>query len=257
LASLNLTEINLQVAQAEEALHKAQRDYDRVQKLLKDSVATLEQAQNASTGLNIARQTLEIAKYNQAYASIVATTDGVVVRKLVNEGEIVGAGMPLFFVNATGNADWVLKVGVSDKDWAATDIGNAAKVFLDAYPDITFEGRVKTLSQGADPTTGSYQVEIAIQPQNQRLATGLFGKAIIYTQRQRNYQVIPVASLVEGNGKNAFVFVPKGENTQKLPVQIQDIRQDKVLINSGLEGVTQIICEGAGFLSENSKIVVR
>jgi multidrug efflux system membrane fusion protein len=257
LASLNLTEINLQVAQAEEGLQKAQRDYDRVQKLFKDSVATLEQSQNVATALNIARQNVEIAKYNQNYATIVASTDGVVLRKLMNEGEIVGVGSPLLFVNAVGNADWVLKIGVSDRDWAVATIGNVAEIYLDAYPNTVFEGKIKMLSQGADAMTGSYQLEIAINPQDKKLATGMFGKAIIQTEKARSYHIIPVASIVEGNGKNAFVFVPDGEKVKKLPIQIQEIQGNEVLVNSGLDNIQQVIYQGAGFLSANSKIVVK
>ena len=47
LATLDLTEINTQVSQAQLGLEKAKRDFQRVQNLYRDSVATLEQLQNA------------------------------------------------------------------------------------------------------------------------------------------------------------------------------------------------------------------
>ncbi|MBY0425973.1 MAG: biotin/lipoyl-binding protein, partial [Cytophagales bacterium] len=49
LATLKLNEIKAQVAQAEEALQKADRDLKRVTNLYKDSVASLEQLQNVTT----------------------------------------------------------------------------------------------------------------------------------------------------------------------------------------------------------------
>jgi RND family efflux transporter MFP subunit len=257
LAKLNPTEINLQVAQAEEGFAKAQRDYKRVQSLYKDSVATEEQSQNVGTALNVAKQSLEIAKYNQSYATIVSNVDGVVVKKLMNEGEIVGAGTPILFINATTEADWVLKIGVSDKDWTRVQEGDQAEVSLDAYPDMTFTGTVKTLSQGADPTTGSYQIEIKVQTQGKRLATGMFGKAHIHTAIASQYQVVPVESIIEGAGKNAFVYIPKGNKVQKISVQVAQIEQDKALISKGLEQVSQVISTGAGFLAENSTIVLK
>src|SRR5262245_23208964 len=56
LTTLNLTEINAQVQQAQLAYEKAKRDYQRTMNLHNDSVATLEQLQNAKTGLDLAAQ---------------------------------------------------------------------------------------------------------------------------------------------------------------------------------------------------------
>ena len=61
LDTLKSTEIAAQVQQVNLALEKAQRDYQRASKLYKDSVATLEQLQNAKTGVDIARQNLQQA----------------------------------------------------------------------------------------------------------------------------------------------------------------------------------------------------
>jgi multidrug efflux pump subunit AcrA (membrane-fusion protein) len=55
LATLDLTEINAQVQQASQGVDKVQRDVNRVKNLYNDTVATLEQVQNASadsTGLS-------------------------------------------------------------------------------------------------------------------------------------------------------------------------------------------------------------
>ncbi len=257
LATLNLTEINLQVAQAEEAYSKALRDQGRAQNLYQDSVATQEQAQNAGTALNVARQSLEIAIYNREYATIVSSVNGVVIKKMMNEGEIVAPGTPLFFINAATEADWVLKIGVSDKDWTRVQEGDPAEVSFDAYPDTAFQGTVKVLSQGADPVTGSYQIEIRINPNGKRLATGMFAKARIKTSIAGNYQLVPVESLVDGDGKKAFVYIPQGENVRKIPVQVAEIRGPDALVSQGLENINQVIGQGAGFLAENSTIVIQ
>lgn len=63
LATLNLTEINAQVQQASESVQKYDRDLKRVTSLYRDSVATLEQVQNLTTALSVAKQSLEIASY--------------------------------------------------------------------------------------------------------------------------------------------------------------------------------------------------
>ena len=70
LATLNMTEISAQVESYQIAFEKANRDYERVMKLYKDSVYTLEQLQNAKSGLDLARQQLNASQFNKNYSEI-------------------------------------------------------------------------------------------------------------------------------------------------------------------------------------------
>jgi len=70
LATLKTAEINSQVEQAKLGFVKAKRDYDRATNLYKDSVATLEQLQNAKTALDIAGQAVDQVSFNSKFASI-------------------------------------------------------------------------------------------------------------------------------------------------------------------------------------------
>ena len=102
LASLNSTEIDAQTKQAELGLAKAKRDYERASNLYKDSVITLEQFQNSKTGLEIAQQSLQQVLFNSKHASIYAPSDGFILKKLLNAGEITGGGSPVMVMSALG-----------------------------------------------------------------------------------------------------------------------------------------------------------
>ena len=67
LATLDLREINALVSQARHGYEKAQRDFRRVQNLYRDSVVTLEQLQNAETGLAVAKEQLEAANLTEVF----------------------------------------------------------------------------------------------------------------------------------------------------------------------------------------------
>ncbi len=99
LATLDLREIDTHVSQARHGYEKAQRDNVRVQNLYKDSVATLEQLENAATGLAIAKEQLEAATFNRSFSSIHATANGYVLRKFVNPGQVVDVGDPIVLTN--------------------------------------------------------------------------------------------------------------------------------------------------------------
>lgn len=256
LATLNLTEIKAQVAQAQEAFQKAERDLKRAQNLYKDSVATLEQVQNATTGYNVARQNLEIARFNLGYSEIRASTNGKIVRKLMNENELTAPGTPVFFMNATGAADWKLKVAVADKDWARLKTGNTATARLDAFPDDIFPATVSLLAQGADPASGLYDVELKLKPSTKNLAAGLFATAKITPSSGTPLIALPMDALIEGNGASAFVFVPDNGKAHKIQVKVATIKGAKVLIKEGLTNSQPVITGGSAYLSEGSPIEI-
>ncbi|MCK6691702.1 MAG: efflux RND transporter periplasmic adaptor subunit [Thermoanaerobaculia bacterium] len=256
LAVLDKTEIDAQVSQANQALLKAERDLSRVEGLYRDSSATLELLQNATTGRDVAKETARIAQFNQQYAEIRANRGGKIIKKLMNEGEITGPGTPVFVLFETGNDDWVVKVNVSDRDWARLNNGMSAQVTMDAYPNTVFSGKVTDLAPAADPASGLYPVEIRVAPQGKRFAPGLFAQVDITPKQARNYAVVPVEAIIEGDGREAFVFIlqPDGESVRKTPVQVAFLDNNLAVLSNPLDGATEVITSGAPYLTEKKKV---
>ena len=257
LATLDLTEISSQVAQAQFGVEKAERDLQRAKNLYADTVATLETVQNATTGADIARKTLQIAQFNQRFSEIRATRGGRVIKKMMNEGELAGAGMPILIINEAmaSSKDWVVRMGVSDKDWATLRQGNLAKINFDAFPNEFFDGKVTKLADMADPMSGTYEVEITINTKGKRLASGLFAHVSVQPSNSSVMTVIPIEALVEGNGTEGFVFsiAPDGTSVLKTPVKILEIGNNEIGI-SGLGAVSEVITEGSSYLTEKTKV---
>lgn len=259
LATLNLTEIDAQVSQAQFGVDKADRDLNRVKALYADTASTLEQLQNATTGQNLAKQNLTIAQFNRSYAQIRSTVDGTVTRKLMNEGEYATAGTGVFTISSNRRSDWVVRVGVADKDWARLKPGDRAAVVLDAYPNQPFSGSVSKLAQAADPLNKLYEIEIQINPGATRFAPGLFAKVTLQPGQSRSYAVVPVEAIVEGNGKEGFVYVLADDRKRvlKKPVQIGFLDGDKVLLTRGLDGIAQVVTAGSAYLTEESTVLIK
>jgi RND family efflux transporter MFP subunit len=258
LATLKITEIDAQLQQANLGYEKAKRDYTRAGNLYKDSVATLEQLQNTKTGLDIAQKTIDAVVFNKKYAFIYAGADGFVTKKIANEGEIVNGGMPVLAINETsGASDWVLKLGVTDKEWAAIETGMQTSVVLDAFPDKIITATVFRKSQAADQSSGSFQVEVKLLLSGIKPAIGMFGKATINLGNTALLPTIPYDALLEADGNNAFVFVPVENNkVKRVPVVLESFNNKEVVIKSGLENVTAIVASNSAFLNEKSIISI-
>jgi membrane fusion protein, multidrug efflux system len=258
LATLDLTEIDAQLSQSKNSLEKAKRDFGRAQRLYADSAATLEQVQNAETAFNVADESFRITSFNRRYATIQATSSGKVIKKFLNEGELVSAGTPVLMVNSSGKNDWIVKIGLPDVDWVRVKKGDKVKVTTDAYSGIAFDASITVINEGADPINGLYQVEVKINPQSKRLASGLFARVEIIPAESQTFKSIPIEALIEGEGKHAFVFVVNQDqkSVSKVLVRIAYLEQKQAVIIEGLENVSEVINEGSAFLTEFSVVTV-
>ena len=258
LAILKLTEIDAQVQQATLGVEKARRDNQRTANLYKDSVATLEQLQNSKTALDLALQQLEAAKFNRSYSEIRAAKSGYVLRRMASDGQLVGPGAPVFQVNGAAATGWLLRVGVSDRQWAAIKAGNTALVTTDAAPGKQLQGTVLRKSQGVDPVTGLFSVDIKVaNTASTPLAGGMYGKATINTGEAHTGTVwqIPYDALLDADGSMGYVFVTNDDATvSRIKVTIQGMEKDSVLISDGLQDVKSVIISGSAYLNGKSAI---
>lgn len=258
LATLDLTEIDAQVQQAQQNVEKAQRDENRLKNLYRDTVATLEQLQNIHTQLSVATESLHIATFNRQYAQIRAATSGTILQKLMNEGEYAAAGTAVLLFNGTAASDWVVRFGVSDKDWAVLRKGDKATVSIDAYPDQPFSGTITKLAEGADAANGTYPVEVTVSPAGHKLAPGLFCTLRLQPPSHTVYSFIPASALSEGEGSTGFVYTLNADNktVKKIPIHIAFLQGGQIAVNGGLDHVQQVITEGVGYLTDGAAVRV-
>ena len=133
LAQLDLSEIDAAVVRARSAAEKAERDLTRAKRLYADSVATLEQAQNAQTGRDVAHAELETTLFNRRYAVIVAPASGLILRRSAEPGELVQAGKAILTLGSHARGV-VVRAGLADREVVRVRRGDRAVVRFDALP---------------------------------------------------------------------------------------------------------------------------
>ncbi len=257
LATLKLAEINAQVHQAQNAFDKAERDLQRVKNLYRDSVTTLEQFQDATTGYEVAKSTLEIAKFNQQYASIYAPTNGKILKRFAEANELVSPGTPVLFMR-NAQEGWVLKAGLADRDVVRISIGDTARLTFDAYPNQTFSATVLEISGTASPMTGTYEVELRVDPAaGATFLSGMIAKAEISPSKKSRVSLVPIEALVEADGARGSVYtISPAHVAQKVGVSVAFIYGNQAAITAGLEGIDEVITDGAAYLSDGEAIKI-
>ena len=256
LARLDLSEIDAQVRQARSAFEKAERDAARMEALFRDSVATLEQLQNTRTARDVAASTLEIARFNRRHSEIRAATEGRVLRRLAESGELVTPGKTVLIVG--GVRDWVVRVGLADRDVVRLRLGDRAAFRFDAFPDRVFTGRVSEIAEAADPTTGTFEVEVTVDDPERRLKSGFIAHVDLYPSSGETFALIPVEALVEADGEEGrvFAFDDATNRARSRSVRIARLLGDTLAVRTGLERVAAVITEGAAYLDDGDLVRV-
>jgi RND family efflux transporter MFP subunit len=257
LAVLKQTEIDASVEQARQATAKAQRDLDRAKALLSDGVTTEEQVQDLTTAFHVASAAQSGTEFNAAHTRIVASVDGVVLRKLAESNEVVQPGQTVLVLGGA-NRGWVVRIGLADRDAVRTHLGDLARVEFDAWPGQVFAGRVSNISSAADSATGTFTVEVQIDSGAARFVQGLVAKVALTPQGSSQVKVIPVQALLEANDKEAGVFVldEAAHEVHRVSIEIGRMNSGRIEVLRGLDAGAQVVTDGAAFLENGEKVRV-
>jgi len=256
LASLDMSEINAQVALAEGVHEKAMRDFNRVENLYRDTVATLEQYQNASTALDVARSNLDIARFNRAHSTINAPSDGIILRQFAKSSELVAPGYPVFLFGSTGK-NWKVNAGITDRDFVRINPGDSAVVTFDAWPGTRFPAAVEQVGELADQLTGTYDAELTVSDLGYKLGAGFVAGVDIYPTEKMKCTLVPVESVVEADGLTGYVFIVNDDNTVgKVKARIAAIVGSRIALEELGGGACLVVTEGVSYIKGGDKVQV-
>jgi RND family efflux transporter MFP subunit len=257
LASLKQAEISAGVEQARQSADKARRDLERAKALFADGVATEEQVQDLTTAHKVQQAALGSAEFNAQYARIVAPADGVVLRRSAEPNELVQAGQPILTVGGTGRG-WIVETSLADRDVVHAAIGDEARVTFDAWPGRTFAGRITNVSSAADPPTGTFPIEVQVDPGDARFVTGLVAKISLQPRGAQvaAAPVVPLRALLEASGDRAHVFVvdPRNGTATRVAIRTGRISGEQVEVLDGLALGQQVVTDGAAFLDDGEAV---
>lgn len=261
LATLKREEVDAAVAQAAEGVEKARRDLERARRLRADEVATEEQVQDLTTAYNVARSGLEALRFNARFARIEAPADGVVFARLAEPAELVQGGQPVLLLGATGRG-WIVRAALSDRDVVRIRRDTSALVVFDAFPGRSFDGRITRIAAAADPETGTFDVEIEVQPEGARFVRGLVAKVELGLESTplgaSEGLLVPVSALVAADGQDGTVYVldPGGKVARRKSVTVGPMVGEHVVIQAGLAAGERVITEGAAWLTDGGAVRV-
>jgi membrane fusion protein, multidrug efflux system len=158
----SLSEVSVVASQADESSGRLQSANSLPEKIAVDS----SEIDTADAQIAEAQAAVNQAELELSYTKIYAPQDGFVARKTVQEGQLVQPDQALMAI--TQNDLWVI-ANFKETQLERIKIGQPVEIKIDAYPSMTFKGKVDSFQAG----TGS---RFSILPAEN--ATGGFVKVV-------------------------------------------------------------------------------
>lgn len=171
-----------------------------------------EELTTARTRIKELEATLELAGLQVAYGTIHAPIDGVVSKKLVEQGEYVMTGTPMF--RLTDSRNLYIEVAIDEFDAKYLKLGQAAKVHMDAFPNQDFAGRVTLISPiviGEKLQTRTFLVRVLLDDTSVKIVPGMSADVEIVAQKVSGVISIPTSSIVEKDQRKMVYVVRDGK----------------------------------------------
>jgi len=269
-AALNSARAN--VGQIEAQLGQARRDLTRSESLAAQKVLSDADLENARTKvqvleaqLNAAHAVVEQAEVDLENTRVRAPFDGTVLRKDAEVGEIVapssaGGGLTrTAIVTMADLATLEVEVDVNEAYIAQIQNGQAARITLDAYPDTSFNGRVRQVVPTADRQKATVQVKVSILDRDPRILPEMGAKVVFVRGSDKLMAVaarrveVPAAALVR-EGTAARVWVVEDGRARSRTVDPGPEHDGKVEIRSGLSGGESVVLRPPAGLKDGARV---
>jgi RND family efflux transporter MFP subunit len=255
LAIIKADMYSVEMQAAQVAYETALKDAQRFESAFKTGGVTQQQLDQVNLQLQSAKARLDQAKISVGDASIRATIEGIVNKKFIEPGTVVGPGSPLFEIVNVSKLK--LKVTVNENQVAYIKTGDEVPVKASVYPDKEFQGKVSFIAPMADSSLNfPVEIEIVNNPNND-LRAGMYGSAFFGTNKSEDTPVLTVPrSAFVGSVHNNEVFVIR-DNTAYL-TKIVSGRNfgDKVEVLEGLKESDQVVISGQINLLDGTPISI-
>jgi HlyD family secretion protein len=148
-------------------------------------------------------------------SNIIAPMDGTVLTKNVEIGESITSGVSSFnagtiLFSIADVTKMIVKAGVNEVDIGKIRVGMPVKVTLDAYPKISFAGRIDRIAPAVriEDKVRLFDVEIRLDAQGRELRSGMTANIEMTGEKKDKVLTVPVESVFQRD-EGEIVYVKK------------------------------------------------
>jgi RND family efflux transporter MFP subunit len=147
--------------------------------------------------------------------------------------------------------------------------GASARIYIPAYSDEQFTGKIDKVSPTLNPETRLFNAEIMLDNENYSLRPGMFAKVIFSIDPHPNALLIPKSSVIYRAGnremesmeaaetaQSTYVFVVQDGIAHMREVTLGHVSETEVEIRSGLKPDARVVTLGLHKIKDGDRISI-
>ncbi|TGM02381.1 efflux RND transporter periplasmic adaptor subunit [Leptospira jelokensis] len=205
---------------ANSKFHAAEQNLTRISSLVKMNLAAKQEQIDAEANLrviesekNSAEESLRanglpINNISSGQYIVYAPKSGLALSRNAIPGSIINGNQILTTI-ANLNDLW-FQAKIYENDLQYLSEGLTANVLLNAYPELSFPGKLEHIGEKVDPESRTVHARVVFKNQNRKAKIGLFGKAILKVNERKSFQ-LPDHS-IQSYQNRKFIFLEGKKN---------------------------------------------
>jgi len=251
LFELNKGGASSQFFQAQAAYLNAQKNFERMQNLLKEGAVSQQAFDGVQTQYEVARANFDAAK---STVEITSPLSGIVTAINVNLGDLANPQMPMATVANIGRMKAVFNVGESDVP--NFFVGQQTQIYSEMNPELIQNGKITQLSKSANIQSRTFEIQSIFTNTNDRwFKPGMFCRVSVNMKSKPNALVIPISAIVKnGSTESVYIINDKKSYLKNITTALTDGKNVEVI--SGLKSGDKIVTVGMNNLKDGTVVNV-
>ena len=248
-----LAEIDkVQLQQAQLQLHNAEVELGRLRALYEAGGLSKSDLDAIELQYNVTKTQVQNLIEN---TTLLSPIDGIITARNYDAGDMYSMSAPIFTVEQIKPVK--LLVGVSESDYSRVKKGDRVTVKADAFPDLTFDGKIERIYPTIDPATRTFTMEVVVSNNYSTLRPGMFSRVTVNFGTNKNVVIPDVAVVKQQGSGERFVYVLNEDGTVSyVKVELGRRMGTEYEVLSGLEDKAFVVTGGQIRLKDGIKVSV-
>ncbi|MEO8074842.1 MAG: efflux RND transporter periplasmic adaptor subunit [Acidobacteriota bacterium] len=254
------SEVEAALSQAKQAFDRAQGLYDRKSLTRPDYDAAKAAYETVLAKQAGARALSAEAQNARADSSLRSPMDGVILKRLIEVGSLVGPGTPGFVIADISSVKVLF--GAPDTVVRGLSLQRAVTITTPAYPNQPFAGRITSLAPAASPGSLVFDVEVTVPNRDGRLKPGMVASFELAAETAPAQATVSLAAILRSRTRpdGYALFVVDEQNgahhARLREVTLGDMVANGVSVTSGVRPGDQVVVSGATIVADGEAVEI-
>lgn len=204
LAEIDKTQLN----QAQLQLSNAEIELGRLKALYEAGGLSKSDLDAVELQYNVAKAQVENLIEN---TTLLSPIEGVITARNYDVGDMYAMAAPIFTVEQIKPVK--LLVAISESDYSKVKKGDSVSIKAEAFPDLTFDGKIERIYPTIDPTTRTFTSEVIVPNNFSTLRPGMFVRVNVNFGTNNNVVIPDVAVVKQQGSGERFVYILNADGT--------------------------------------------